>query len=439
MRGAPWTATWAFVLVASMAIGEGVVAQEADSLEIEELKQQIEAITRQLEELQLGRDVVAEADTGLFGFGPGASKVYKVRQGVSVGGYGEFLYEGFADERQDGTPSGARDQLDALRAIVYVGYKFNDRILFNSEIELEHSSTDQAGSVSLEFAYLDYRISHAVGVRAGLLLSPMGFVNEQHEPPTFLGTERPETEQRIIPSTWRENGVGVFGGVGPVAFRAYVLNGLDAIGGGPSKAGGFDASGLRGGRQKGSKALAETFAGVARADYHDRGFTFGSSIYYGASGQNTPVDSDPSSTIGAETLIWEGHTAYQAHGFDLRGLFALATVADADLINEAKELEGSASVGERLVGWYVQGGYDVLRQARTGHQIIPYVRFEQLNTQDRVPDGFTADPANDQTIISLGVAWKPILNMVVKADYQIRSNEASTGVNQFNVAMGYLF
>jgi hypothetical protein len=422
-----------------MAIGDGVAAQEADSLEIEKLKQQIEAITRQLEELQLGQDVVAETDTGLFGFGPGASKVYKVRQGVSVGGYGEFLYESFADERQDGTPSGTRDQLDALRAIVYVGYKFNDRILFNSEIELEHGSTDQAGSVSLEFAYLDYRISDAVGVRAGLLLSPMGFVNEQHEPPTFLGTERPETEQRIIPSTWRENGIGIFGGVGPVVFRAYVLNGLDAIGGGPSEAGGFGASGLRGGRQKGSKALAETFAGVARADYHRRGFTLGSSVYYGSSGQNAPAPSDPASTIGAETLIWEGHAAYQAYGFDLRGLFALATVADAELINEAKNLTGSVSVGERLVGWYVQGGYDVLRRVRTEHQFIPYVRYERLNTQDRVPDGFSADPVNDQTIISLGAAWKPILNMVVKADYQIRSNEANTGVNQFNVALGYLF
>ncbi|MEB3323632.1 MAG: hypothetical protein VKI81_12485, partial [Synechococcaceae cyanobacterium] len=345
-----WMHTLKVVLLFTAAAVGRTAAQEADSLEIEKLKQQIEAITRQLEELQLGRDVVAEADTGLFGFGPGASKVYKVRQGVSVGGYGEFLYESFADERQDGTPSGARDQLDALRAIIYVGYKFNDRILFNSEIEVEHGSTGQAGSVSLEFAYLDYRLSDAIGVRAGLLLSPMGFVNEQHEPPTFLGTERPETEQRIIPSTWRENGIGVFGGVGRVAFRAYVLNGLDAIGGGPSEAGGFGAAGLRGGRQKGSKALAETFAGVVRADYHRRGFTLGSSVYYGASGQNAPVVSDPTSTIGAETLIWEGHAAYQAHGFDLRGLFALSTVADAELINEAKELEGSASVGERLVG-----------------------------------------------------------------------------------------
>lgn len=426
-------------ILAAIAGSVDARAQERDSVEIEKLKEQIDAITRQLEELQLGAEVVAQADTGMYGLGPGASKVYRVQQGVSVGGYGEVLYERFAAEREDGTPSGARDQIDALRGIVYVGYKFNDRILFNSETEVEHGSTDQAGSVSLEFAYLDYRFSDAIGARAGLLLTPMGFINEQHEPSTFLGTERPETESRIIPSTWRENGIGIFGGTGGLAFRAYLLNGLDGVGGGSSKAGGFSASGLRGGRQKGSKAVAEQFAGVARLDYGRQGFTVGSSLYYGKSGQNTPVSSNPTQTIDATTVIWEGHAGYQAYGFDVRGLFALATVGDAELLNEANSLTGNASVGERLVGWYVQTGYDVLRSVRTTHQIIPYVRYEQIDTQARVPDGFDRNPANEQTIISIGAAWRPIPQMIVKSDYQIRRNEAGTGVDQFNLALGYLF
>jgi hypothetical protein len=73
------------------------------------------------------------------------------------------------------------------------------------------------------------------------------------------------------------------------------------------------------------------------------------------------------------------------------------------------------------------------------HQLIPYVRFEQVNSQDRVPDGYTADPANDLQVISIGAAWKPITNIVVKADYQLRSNGASTGVDQLNASIGYLF
>ncbi len=411
-----------------------------DTTEIEELRRRLEAVVRELERLRLGSEVVAADTLGIFGLAPAASKVYRAGRGVSIGGYGEVLYENFASEREDGSPSGATDQVDALRAIIYVGYKFNDRILFNSEIEFEHASTGQAGSASVEFAYLDYFISDDVGFRAGLLLPPMGFLNEIHEPPTFLGTERPQTEQAIIPSTWRENGIGLFGSTGGLDFRAYLVNGLDAVGGGSSNASGFSASGVRGGRQKGSKAVAEDFAGVARVDYTGTlGLLVGSSVYLGESGQNAPSPLQTGETIGARTLIWEGHAQYKARGLDLRGLFALADVDDVAELNAAKDLEGSASIGERLVGGYLQAGYDILRGAETQHQLLPYLRWERLNTQDEVPEGFTANPANDLTIVSLGAAWKPIPQLILKADYQIHSNEAETGVDQLNVALGWLF
>jgi hypothetical protein len=228
-------------------------AQERDTTDLEKLRQQVEAMSRELEELRLGSDVVVQADSSVYGFGPAASKVYKSGQGVSLGGYGEVLYENFAGTREDDEPSGATDRFDALRAILYAGYKFSDKLLFNSELEFEHGSTEDGGSVSIEFAYLDYRISPGLGVRAGLLLPPMGFINELHEPPTFLGARRPDTERFIIPSTWRENGIGVFGDVGAVSYRAYLVNGFDATG--------FSAEeGLREGRQSGPKRRRATSA-----------------------------------------------------------------------------------------------------------------------------------------------------------------------------------
>ena len=411
-----------------------------DSAQIAEIRRQIDAITREIEELKLGQEIVVQADTGVYGLGPAASKVYRVKQGVSIGGYGEMLYQNFAASREDGSPSGQKDQLDFLRGVVYVGYKFNDRILFNSEIEIEHASTGQAGSVSLEFAYLDYFIADPIAARAGLVLVPMGFINEQHEPTTFLGSERPATERYIIPTTWRENGLGVFGQVRGFAYRGFVVNGLDAVGDGSSKAKGFSAEGLRGGRQKGSKAVAEDFAGVARVDYMGvLGLLLGTSVYAGNSGQGNVVPTDSSATIGALTVIWEGHAQYRAHGLDLRGLFALANVDDVGGINAAQGYIGDESVGERLTGWYLQGGYDVLHGVNTEHQLVPYVRYEQINTQDQVPEGFFANPANDRQMITIGAEWKPILNLAVKADYLINKNKADTGVNQFNVNIGYLF
>lgn len=426
----------ALAAVAALA-ATPVLAQDRDTTELARLKAQVEAITRELEELRLGREVTAEADTtGATGLGlaPAASKVYRVRQGVSIGGYGEFLYTNFAAEREDGAPSGQKDQFDALRAIVYVGYKFNDRILFNSELEFEHGSTSGGvGEVSIEFAYLDYRFSPYLGARAGLLLAPMGIHNELHEPPIFLGTTRPLVETNIIPTTWRENGVGLFGSVSDLNYRVYAMNGLNAAG--------FGAGGLRGGRQKGARALAENFGLVGRVDYTGvLGLSVGASAYYGNSGQGlvdtTAIADD---TVSARTAIVEAHATYNAYGFDLRALYALADVDDAAALNRARGLTGAASVGERLEGWYVQAGYDVLRPLRTSHQLIPYVRYEQLNTQARVPAGFTASPANDRSVVALGAMWKPIPQVSLKADWQIQRNEAETGVDQLNVNVGYLF
>lgn len=409
----------------------------ADSAAIAEMRLQIEAITREIEEFKLGQEVVVQADTGYYGLGPAASKVYRMQQGVSIGGYGEFLFERFAGEREDGSPADVDNQVDALRGVIYVGYKFNDRFLFNSEIEIEHASTSESGTVSLEFAYLDWLFSQPLGGRGGLLLMPMGFINELHEPPTYLGTERPETERAIIPSTWRENGLGLFGAAGGFGYRAYVVNGLDATG--KSGSSGFSAAGLRGGRQKGSKALANDFAGVARIDYLGvLGLIVGTSFYVGNSGQGA-LTVDSTSTIGALTTIVDGHAQYRAHGFWLRGLVALSTVDDVPAINAAQGFTGDESVGERLIGWYLEGGFDLLRSVRTQHQLYPYVRFEQIDTQDKVPEGFSRSGATDRQILTFGASWLPIPNLVVKADYQVRKNAADTGVNQFNLNLGYMF
>jgi hypothetical protein len=408
---------------ACLTVPDPLAAQDPDSVRLAELERRMEAVTRELEQLRLGREVV-EADTSILGLGPAASKVYKVGRGVSLGGYGEIVYENFAGEREDGSPSTARDRVDALRAILYVGYKFNDRLLFNSEIEVEH-----ADEIFLEFAYVDYLLNDHVGLRAGMLLAPMGLVNELHEPSTFLGTQRPVTESVIIPTTWRENGLGLFGGVGDFAWRAYLMNGLNGAG--------FSGAGLRGGRQKGARALAEDFGVAARLDYQGvLGLLAGGSLYYGQSGQNALLDGQE---VAGGTLIWDAHVDYRIGGLELRGLLAGAHLDDARELSQLNGLGGSSAIGQDMLGWYAQAGYDLLRRTELRDQLIPYARYERVNTQAEVPEGFSANLANDRTILSLGLAWKPITNIVWKADYQIHTNEAEQGTNQFNVALGWIF
>jgi hypothetical protein len=400
-----------------------VAAQDPDTTRVADLEEQIEAITREIERLSLGRDVVV-VDSSVSGFGPAASRVYRIESGASIGGYGEVLYENFATETEDGIPAGNTDEFDALRAIVYVGYKFNDKVLFNSEIEIEH-----ADEIFLEFAYVEYRLRDDIGLRGGLLLAPMGWVNELHEPPTFLGTQRSVTETRIIPTTWRENGFGLFGDHEAFAWRAVLINSLDAED--------FSGSGVRGGRQKGSKALAEDFSFIGRLDYTGQpGLTVGGAMHLGKTGHGRDAGG---TTVDGQLFIWDLHADYRVAGLEVRALLAGSDLSDAAAVNLLAGNTGADGVGSSMLGWYVQAGYDVLRNSSSMHQLIPYLGYEQVDTQREVAPGFGIDPANDLTVTSLGLAWKPVTQVVAKVDYQIHSNAEGTGVNQVNFQLGWLF
>jgi len=419
---------------AARALAADARAAEAKAREggdLSEVERRLEVLAAEIERIKLG-EAAAEADRAERGLGPAASKIYRTGSGLSIGGYGEMLYQGFDATRDDGAPSGRKDELDFLRAIVYFGYKFNDRWLFNSEIEFEHASTGANGEASVEFAYFDYLARPELNARVGLLLLPMGFINELHEPTVFLGTKRPDVERSILPTTWRENGFGLYGDVGPFTYRTYLVNGLDAAG--------FSSAGIRGGRQKGSEALAEDFAWVGRLDYTGLpGLTLGASAYLGDSGQGIR---DPATgrTLAVGTTIYEGHLEWRARGLSVRALAARVELDDVSALNRALGLAGIAAIGEEMEGGYIEVGYDVLSPFSTGEKaLIPYLRWEDLDTQAAVPAGFGRNPVRSSESFTLGLAFKPFDRFVIKADYQDYDNGAGTGVDQFNVAIGYVF
>ena len=101
----------------------------------------------------------------------------------------------------------------------------------------------------------------------------------------------------------------------------------------------------------------------------------------------------------------------------------------------------NSSSRELMQGGYVQVGYNVLSQTTSvgGVALTPYLRYEQVDTQARMPEGFERSLSTDNTFVTLGVELKPISNVVVKIDHAWVSNDAETGVDQFNVNMGYAF
>ncbi|MCP3915575.1 MAG: hypothetical protein GY711_08480 [bacterium] len=400
---------------------EGDVEDRLHALEREnaELRQQFSSLADDFEALDLGAAVGPLGD-GEKGFGPGASKIYGVEHGLSIGGYGEILFEG---------RSGNVDRTDAQRVITYLGYKFNDQWLLNTEIELEHATTSNSsgttsseGSSSVEFAYLEYQHTENFGARAGLVLVPMGWINELHEPTSFLGAQRPQTERRIIPSTWRENGVGVFGSAGGFEYRAYAINGLNGED--------FDASGLRGGRQKGSRAAADDIAFVGRADYVDvPGLTVGGSVYVGDSGQDG-VDGT-TEIPDLSTTIVELHAQYQTGPWHARALLAQAEVDDTDDFNDAT----GENLADELEGAYLELGYDFLAGDERGRSLTAFARIESIDTQASLASGFDADDEQDDEVITFGFAFKPIDQVVIKLDYD---DWDGTG-DQLNLLIGYVF
>jgi len=400
---------------------------------LEDLEQKVDVLTKEIEGLRIGETPKASAQPPTLSLGPAASKVYS-KNGVSVGGYGEILYQNFSGSREDGSPSGLTPTVDLARAVLYFGYKFDEHFVFNSEIEYEHAVTasDKGGETEVEFAYLDWMSGkRAFNARAGLVLIPVGLINQLHEPPVFLGARRPDVETVILPSTWREIGFGAWGDAGPFSYRLYLVNGLNAAG--------FAADGLREGSQEGSLALARSFALTGRLDYTGLpGVLVGASFFTGnsAQGQVSPAGE----SFGARTTFVDLHLDAKWRGASFRALWAQSTVGDAAAINKANDLEGDESVGSRQQGWYAEAGLDVLSLARaTRMSLTPFVRYEAWDTQAEVPDGFTRNRENNVTQWTAGLVFKPIPQVVVKLDGQWRRNAAKTGVNQLNVALGYEF
>lgn len=391
----------------------------AESDKIAELERKLEILAGEIEKMKIGE--AAQATVSEHGLGPAASKVYHAERGLSIGGYGEVLYQNFRSDRPDPRSS----EIDLQRAVLYFGYKFDDKWVLNSEVEYEHGV-----GAEVEFAYIDYLWKPQMSFRAGRVLLPVGLINELHEPTVYLGANRPDVETLIIPTTWREDGFGLFGQAGPFSYRTYLLAGFNAEG--------FTDQGLVEGRQEGVQSKADDIAWVGRLDYTGvPGLLAGGSVYTGDSGQG--IRSVTGRKLGVATKIYEGHLDWKWRGLEFRALGVQTKIDDVAALNETLGLTGVESIGSKLQGYYVQLGYDVLAGKSGGRSLTPYARYEAYDTQKEVPAGFLRNPANDVNSLTLGIAFKPIDQIVLKADYQKYDNRAKTGVDQINVLLGYIF
>jgi hypothetical protein len=419
-------------------------APASPNSDVKQLERKTDVLSQEVEKLRTNLTIPDEVQyKSAYGLGPAASKVYQVGKGLSLGGYGEANYQAIVSDeakQKNGDSSNLHDNTDFERLVIYAGYKFTDNILFNSEIEFEHGSTDKGGSVSVEMAALDFFIDPMANVRAGMVLMPMGFINPIHEPPFYFGNNRPEVERQILPSTWREVGVGLFGEILPnLTYTTYVVNGLDA-----DK---FSSSGIRPGRQQGSQARAEDLAFVGRVDYAPPvlpGVSVGGSAYVGNAGQNQTFDKVKADVL---TQLYEAHVQWKYRGLEFRTLGSWGHIDDAGLLSASKGAKKGVGngngkvIGEDNYGWYTEAGYDVLPWflPETTQYLAPFFRYEHLDTLASAPDGYEDDQTKDREIYQVGLQYKPIPNVVIKADYRNFKAKKGTMPDDFNLGFGFIF
>jgi hypothetical protein len=340
----------------------------------------------------------------------------------SLGGYGELHLSSAADG--DGGRAG---EVDFHRFVLFFGHQYDENFRFYSELEMEHAyaGPGKPGAVELEQAFIEYGSQTLpFRVRAGLVLVPFGHLNTIHEPTAFHGVERPKVDNLIIPSTWREAGLGVVGTIGETAgYEAYLISGLNAAA--------FSAEkGLRGGRTAVAEAYAGAPAVVARLHAEPViGLEVALSGYHGDAGANHPTKKlEVGVTGGAFDLRYKAHAIEaraEVAAFSLSGSEALATPA-------------TAAVGSLITGGYLELGVDLLELAGRSQELVPFVRYEQYDTTAEVAEG-VADPKTAGTDLVFGLTWRPIPQIALKLDHIVRTPEAGSEEQVTSAGVGYMF
>ncbi len=331
-----------------------------------------------------------------------------------------------------------RDQptsVDLHRFVLMIGHSFSDRLKFWSEVEVEHAFVEggeETGEVAVEQAYLDLMISRRLNLRAGMVLVPVGIQNERHEPPTFNGVERTFVDSVIVPTTWRDTGIGLFGDLGGgFSYRAYVVPGLNAAE--------FTADeGIAGGRQQGSRADASDPAVTGRLEFKRSGLTTGASFWRGGSGFGLIRLDIETPTVAVSSL----DARFRRGRHELRGQWSMVNIGGAGDLNRARQRQSgnSPNTASRLMGAYAEAATRVSPNA-WAHEVVVFGRYELFDTQNKMPEGFLPLQQFQRSALVIGATYYPDPDVAFKFDV-VRERNNSDFVRapwQINVGVGWWF
>lgn len=368
---------------------------------------------------------------------------------LSVGGYGEVAYSRnfYSDnvyryanpaKYKNGKSHG---RFDLPHVVVYLGYDFGKGWSMGSEIEFEHGGTGSAyereyeeggewevetekgGEVELEQFWLQKSFSRAFNIRAGHIVVPVGLNNSHHEPLNFFTVYRPEGENTILPSTWHQTGVSLWGHYRNFKYELQFLEGLDAMQ--------FDRDGWihKGPHSAFEFSPASKYAMAARLDWYAMpGMRLGVSGYYGHSINNTLMNDANEKLKGAVTIGSVDFTLNK-YNWIVRAQATYGHLADAYFV---KTLSGrstktspysTSEVGKNAVALGVEAGYDLFSRFEklraNEKKLYVFGRYDYYNPYIR--DHRQAPyPYEERNKLTFGINYYPLPQIVIKADYGVR-------------------
>ena len=322
--------------------------------------------------------------------------------------------------------------LDFHRFVLLYSHQFNNRIRFVGELEIEHALVEggeESGELELEQAYLDFMLSPALSFRAGMMITPMGIVNERHEPASFNGVERPFVDSVIIPTTWFGQGAGLVGDLGRgFSFKAFGMSSLNSSF--------FSANqGFQGGKQKGFFDTVSHVAGVGRLEYAGiPDLNLGVSFWAGETG----FDFD----LSGKLQIFEFDGEWRWKRFSTRGQFVITSLTDAEAINRSLQLKSgiNPNIAEAMRGFYLEGGFQLF-PIKMQQELVSFYRYENFNTQHQMPAGFLPLNQFDRSAHVIGLTYFPHPDIAFKFDYNFMRNASSVVQvpNRWNFGLGWWF
>ena len=378
-------------------------------------------------------------------------KITKSR--LTIGGYGEAVYTrnfysdnmfrySHPDRYKDAKGHG---RIDLPHVVIMLGYDFGHGWTMGSEIEFEHGGNEVAvemeaeetgefeheiergGEVALEQFWIQKSFSKSLNIRMGHIIVPVGQTNNAHLPTQFFTCYRPEGEFTIMPNTWHETGVSIWGKFGKWRYEAVIVPALNSNM--------FNnANWVKNGCASPYEfKVANNLAGALRIDnYSIKNLHLGVSGYIGNSFNNDIVtnEAEKYKDVKGTVLIGTAEFDYKAHGFIIRGNFDYGHLNDADIISAYNKNQNHQSfspyprslVGEEAVAIGGEIGYDIFHNIkRTGErQLFVFGRYDYYDSYIPYASAITMYDWTERHVMTLGMNYYPIKQVVVKAEFSER-------------------